>query len=458
MADFAHLLGEIRAGRADAGEAVFRACEAIRALNPALNAIVGYDPAVADLQVTSQLDQLRARLRAGERPPLAGMPVAVKDHIHVAGWPATEGSVLLSDRIAMRDDCAVARLRGAGAILVGRTNMSEFGSKGVTTNRLYGPTRLHLDPKLTPGGSSGGAAVATATGMCALALASDGGGSVRRPAAHAGVVGFKPSAGAIANPRNPSHTAVLGLMAQDVGLVALAFAALRGRQPADPFSVDFSADDEDSRPAGDLRFGWAPTFGLDVAVDDAARVAGEAAVARIAAAGFSVTPSKPDWPAGTSEEALMPLQHAALAASWGEACRRDRGRFDPDIAEQIELGLSLAGTAVAAAEALSRRVASAAAELFDGGPDLLLTLTTPCAAWPLTRLGPARIGGAPAGPRAHAALTPLVNHALLPAISIPCGADAKGLPYGLQVIGPRFSDDRVLAAAAALAPFAAGFE
>ena len=235
MADFAHLLGEIRAGRADAGEAVFRACEAIRELNPALNAIVGHDPAVADLQVTSQLDQLRARLRAGERPPLAGMPVAVKDHIHVAGWPATEGSVLLSDHIAVRDDCAVARLRAAGAILVGRTNMSEFGSKGVTTNRLYGPTRLHLDPTLTPGGSSGGAAVATATGMCALALASDGGGSVRRPAAHAGVVGFKPSAGAIANPRNPSHTAVLGLMARDVGLVALAFAALRGRQPGGPF-------------------------------------------------------------------------------------------------------------------------------------------------------------------------------------------------------------------------------
>ncbi len=449
MAGYAALLEAILAGRADPSAAVARALDAIAERNAGLNAVLRDGPPAAP-EIDAQVRALAARLRAGERPPLAGMPVTVKDHIHVAGWPATEGSALLADRRAERDDPAVARLRAAGAILVGRTNMSEFGCKGVTTNRVYGPTRHPRDPALTPGGSSGGAAVATATGMCALALATDGGGSVRRPAAHVGVVGFKPSAGAIPNPRQPSMTSVVGLMAQDVALVAAGFAALRGRLAADPFSVDFGGGPPPVCRA--LRLGWAPTLGLDIDVDDAALAAGAAAVGRIAAAGHEILPGGPAWPAGACEEALMPLQHAALAAAWEDTWRQDSTAFDPDIAVQIEAGLALSGRQVAAADALSRAVASAAASFFDGGPDLLLALTTPCAAWPLTRLGPEEVGGRPAGPRAHAALTPLINHALLPAITLPCGTDARGLPYGLQVIGPRFADDLVLAAAAALAP------
>lgn len=140
------------------------------------------------------------------------------------------------------------------------------------------------------------------------------------------------------------------------------------------------------------------------------------------------------------------VMHAALAASWGAACQHDRQQFDADIAEKIDSGLSPSGPEVAAA----------AAAFFKGGPDLLLTLTAPCTAWPLRKLGPTQTGGAPAGPREHAALTPLVNHALHPAISIPCGTNARGLPFVLQVISPRFSDDLLLAAAATLAPLAAG--
>jgi aspartyl-tRNA(Asn)/glutamyl-tRNA(Gln) amidotransferase subunit A len=378
--------------------------------------------------------------------------VTVKDHIAVAGWRATEGSALLRDRIAPADDPAVARLRTAGAILIGRSNMSEFGCKGVTTNRVYGPTRHHLDPRLTPGGSSGGAAVATATGMCALALASDGGGSIRRPAAHAGVIGFKPSTGAVPS-AGLSHTSVTGLMGRTIADVAAAFAVLRGAHPADPVSVDFAPPPRDPRA---LRFGFAPTLGLPVAMDDAAAAAVEGAVALIRAAGVTVVPASPAWPEGASEARLMPLQHAGLAARWGAEWRRDPGAFDPDIAVQIEAGLALTGAEVAAADAFSRSVATAAVAFFADGPDLLLAATTPCVAWSLDRLGPEQIGGAPAGPRDHAALTPFVNHAFLPAISIPCGTDAAGLPLGLQIIGPRFSDDLVLAAAALIAPIAAG--
>ena len=432
------LVDAVLAGKADPGEAAGRVDAAIRAENPQINAIVDYDPGV----IAPQVAALRARLAQGERPPLAGLPVTVKDHIHVAGWQATEGYAPLAGRTASEDDPAVARLRAAGAILVGRTNMSQFGSKGVTTNPIYGVTRHPADPSLTPGGSSGGAAAAVAAGLSPLALASDGGGSIRRPAAHVGVVGFKPSTGAIPHPRSLSHTTVLGLLARDVALVARAFEALRGADPRDPVSVDFA-------PPGDrtvLRWAWSPTLGLDVPVDPLVRAAGEATVAGLAAAGLAIEARDPVWPDGAGEDALMPLQHAGLAAAWGSAWQRDPSPFDPDIGAQIERGLGLDAAAVARADSLSRRIASAAASFFAGGVDLLVAVTTPCVAWTHDRLGPDAIAGQAVGPRAHAALTPLVNHALLPAISIPCGAAEGGLPCAIQIIGPRFSDDRVIAA------------
>jgi aspartyl-tRNA(Asn)/glutamyl-tRNA(Gln) amidotransferase subunit A len=440
------LSAAIREGRADAGAAVDRARAAIAARNPALNAIVDYDPADAE----PQIEALRARLARGERPPLAGLPATVKDHIHVRGWRATEGSLLRRDARAAEDDPAVARLRAAGAIFVGRTNMSEFGCKGVTTNLLYGPTGHPADPRLTPGGSSGGAASAVVAGLCAIALASDGGGSIRRPAAHVGAVGFKPSTGAVPNPRGLSHTAVIGLMAMEPATVRAAFAAIRGADARDPVSVDFPDPDGD-RAGKPRRLAWAPTLGLESPLDpDADRLGAEAA-ALLADRGWDVTAAAPDWPSGACEDALMPLQHAALAAAWEAEWRADAARFDPDIAVQIEAGLSLPGRAVAAADALSRGVAGAAARFFADGPDLLLSLTTPCAAWPHDRLGPAEIGGVPVGPRAHAALTPLLNHAFLPAVSIPLGETAGGLPLGLQITGPRFADARVLDAASDIA-------
>ncbi|WMS44530.1 amidase [Acuticoccus sp. MNP-M23] len=439
------LVTAIHEGRTDPGAGVARALDAIAAHNGVLNAVVDHDPELAE----PQLDRLRARLARGERPPLSGLPVTVKDHIHVAGWKATGGSLLLADNRPERDDPAVARLRDAGAILIGRTNMSEFGCKGVTSNRIYGATGHPADPLLTPGGSSGGAAAAVAAGMCAFALASDGGGSIRRPAAHVGVIGFKPSAGAIPGGHILSHTNVLGVLAAEVDTAMLVFAALRGADRADPVSVNFPAD---RRSLEGTRIGWAPTLGLDVRLDEAVAAAAERARARLSAAGVALEPAAPEWPSGADEPALMPLQHAALATRWGEAWRTDPTVFDTDIASQIEAGLRLDGTAVARADAMSREIARAAATFFATGPDLLVSLTTPCPAWPHALLAPPTIGGLPAGPRDHAALTPLVNHAFLPAVSIPCGETERGLPLGLQIIGPRFADDFVLRAAATFLP------
>ena len=149
----------------------------------------------------------------------------------------------------------------------------------------------------------------------------------------------------------------------------------------------------------------------------------------------------------------MPLQYAALAAARGATPGGPiRTSSTPTSPPRSRPDCRLDGAAVARADALSRRIAGAAAAFFAAGQDLLLSLTTPCPAWPYSRLDPAEIGGLPARPRDHAALTPLVNHAFLPAVTLPCGETADGLPLGLQIIGPRFSDDLVLRAAAAVAP------
>lgn len=444
------LARRVNAGECAVDAGVRRAHQAIVAANPALNAIVDYDPAVA----VPQVDSLARRLKAGERPLLAGVPVTIKDHVHVAGWRCTEGSLLFRDAVATDDEPIVTLLRQAGAILIGRTNMSEFGCKGVTTNKIYGPTRHPLNHDLTTGGSSGGAAAAVAAGLAPLALASDGGGSVRRPAAHAGVVGYKPSTGLLPDPRTSSQTAVFGVMAGSVPDAAALVSVLAVRDRRDPVSVGFAMDEGEGsdRP----RLAWSPRLGLDVPVDDDVAQALEAAVEKLRAAGLAIERMDPVWPEGAGEDAVMPIQHAELAFAFGADHRRDPSLFDPDIAVQIESGLQLDGVAICRAQAMSMAVARAAAAFFAAGPDLLLAPTTPCVAWPHARLGPASIGGRAVAHRGHAVFTPLFNHAFCPAISIPAGKGRDGLPVGLQIVGPRFADRRVLHFAARAEAILAG--
>jgi aspartyl-tRNA(Asn)/glutamyl-tRNA(Gln) amidotransferase subunit A len=412
---------------------------AIDRFNGELNAIVDFNPGDADEQV----EQLAVRLEAGERPPLSGVPIAVKDHIRVRGWRYSEGSRLFRDRIADHDDLVVVRLREAGAIIIGRTNMSEFGCKGNTTNLLYGATRNPCDTRLTPGGSSGGAASAVAGGLVPLALAGDGGGSIRRPAAHVGAVGLKPSAGVVAEPDDSTATAVLGPIAMNVADCRAMFEAIAGPDSRDPLSIPRLVEGEAPSRA---RLAYSPRLGLDVPVDDAVAIAIEAAVEKLRAAGFMVESADPEWPAGASEEALMPIQHAALADQFGEAWRSNPEWFDPDIGDQIRSGLTLSGAEVSRAHAMSLAIARSAARFFAAGYDFLLSPTTPCTAWPVAELGPREIGGRPVGPRGHAVFTPFFNHAFCPAITLP--VPVAGLPVGLQIAAPRFRDRQLLDLAA----------
>ena len=379
--------------------------------------------------------------------PLAGVPIVIKDNIWVDGWRVTQGSRLFSDFVAPRDAIAVERLKKAGAVVVGMGATSEFACKGVTTSPLFGPTRHPLDRDLTPGGSSGGPATAVAADLVPLAIGTDAGGSSRRPPAHVGVVGFKPSYGAI--PYGPGFAepffdiSVIAPIARNVADAALAFEAMAGPDPRDSDSALVESGDVD---LADLRVAFSPKLGLDTPVDPTIAGRLEVLVEHLGKTGQRIVRRDPVWPPGATEEALMPLQHAGLAALYGADFQKDPGQFDPDVARQIERGLSLRGLEVTAGLGASAAIRAAFAEFFCEF-DLLLAPTVPCVAWPLVQLGPKTIDGKEASPRAHAAFTPFVNHARLPAISIPCGRDASGLPFGIQIIARRGQDRMLLRAA-----------
>ncbi len=433
----------VRAGRETAASVAEAAIDRIEAAAD-LVAVVDFDPA----PVRAEAAAVDVRLAAGEDLPLAGVPVTIKDVIWVKGRRVTQGSRLFADFVAPADAVAVERLRRAGAVIVGMSNTSEFACKGLTTNRVYGTTRHPLDPRLTPGGSSGGPSTAVMAGLVPLALGTDAGGSSRRPPAHVGAVGFKPSFGAI--PHAPGFAGpvpgieVLAPIARTVADAAAMFAVLRGPDPRDPDSLLAA---EPPRPTAAPRIAYTRRFGMTVPVEPAIEAGIERAVEGLRRAGFVVEECDPPWPAGVDEATLMPLQHAGLAALHGDAFRRDPDVFDPDIAVQIERGLSLDAATVARARILAREVALALAGFFTR-VDLLVGPTVPCLAWDAARLGPETIAGVAVPPRAHAAFTPLFNHAGVPALSLPVGRGEGGLPFGLQMVAARGADDLLLATAA----------
>lgn len=436
----------LAAGSVSAVE-VFQAHAArIEKINPILNAVIRFDPELGLAQARTA-DARRAR---GDRHPLLGIPYTLKDNIWFEGQVCSQGSALFEHFLAPSDAYASQRLRQAGAVFIGFTNCSEFACKGITSNPLFGATRNPWNPALTPGGSSGGAASAVAAGLCPLALATDAGGSTRRPAAHTGVVGMKPTAGLIPHPVGFAEPAfgnsVIGQMVRRVADLYPVLSELSVPCGADPLSLPQLPAlrfDAPGLPTPRLRIGYSADLGLGFAVDASVARSVEAALERLQARGHEVVAVDPVWPQGASEDALMPLQWAGLAALHGEAWRRREWDVDPAIAEQIEKGLALGGADVARALYLRDELYRAMAAFFSQ-VDLMLTPTTPVTAWPLHDMGPATIAGRAASPRAHAVFTPIFNHTGMPAISVPCGLDDADLPIGLQIVGPRFSDATLL--------------
>jgi aspartyl-tRNA(Asn)/glutamyl-tRNA(Gln) amidotransferase subunit A len=423
----------------------------VQQLNPSLNAIVQFDAEA----VLAEAQQVEQRLAAGETLPMAGVPVTIKDNLWVAGRTVTQGSRLFADFTAPRDAWAVARLRHLGAVVLGITNCSEFACKGVTDNLVYGATRHPLDASLTPGGSSGGAVSALAAGLGLLALGTDAGGSVRRPAAHCGLVGHKPTQGVIAHPwgfAEPNYgVSVVGLLARNVGDCAWLLDHLSGFDASDasapPLCVDWQAEATTHRePPRALRIAWSPQLGCDFAIDADVLAALEERVGALRAAGWAVTEADPAWGQAVREYPLNLLQHAGLHALHGEQLKSRRHDIDPNLAAQMDAGAVSTSAERAHALRLREPILASLSRFFDQH-DVLVCPSAPVTAWPLGQLGPAVIGGRPAGPRGHAVFTPLFNLCGVPACSVPAGR-VRGLPVGLQVVAPRFEDARVLQVAA----------
>lgn len=445
----AAIAASVNAGRSNAAAETGRALSRIAALDGAINAFTSVDAADAMARAAA----VDARIAAGEALPLAGVPVAIKDNIWVRGRPITQGSNLYRDFVAPEDAEAVGRLVAAGAVVVGIANCSEFAAKGQTTNLLHGATRNPWNLAMTPGGSSGGSVAAVASGMVPLAIGTDAGGSSRRPPAHTGLVGMKPSFGAV--PYGPGfEEPFFGIscicpIARTVAETALAFEVMAGPGRLDPHALPIEPDTgvEPMR----MRIAYSPKWGLDVPVEPDVAAVVDHCAARLRAAGFDIVAGDPDWPAGAAEAGLGAIQQSGLAALHGEAWQRQPALIDPDLGAQIDAGLRLGGIDVAKALLLSEQVAIAGTKFFAvNGLGAAIGPTTPCAAWPVGLLGPATIAGVPVGPRGHAVFTPLFNHTRQPAISIPCGHDRSGLPLGLQIVMPRGRDHALLALAAAV--------
>lgn len=431
------------------GEAFISRLESV---NPAINAMVYWDKT----SIRRQLALMQQRLDRGEALPLAGVPVAVKDNLWVKGWPITQGSRLFEGFIAPDDALVVKRLRVAGALILGISNCPEFACRGFTTNHLYGVTRNPWDLERTPGGSSGGSASAVAARLCPLALGTDAGGSIRRPAAHTGIVGFMPSSGTV--PAGPGFeepvfgNSSIGVFARQVDDVRLAMTVIGDRHPHDSHLTGHSHSDKPHPgPAGKagsrpLRIGFSDTLGLALQVErDLARCV-SAAVMRLGDAGLKVSEICPQWPEGTSEAKISALETSALAAMFGPDYRRDKTSFDTDVAAQIGEGLELQGIDVANALRFRKVLAAHFNRCFDT-MDVLLCPTTPVTAWTVDQPWPTHINGQPVGGRDHAVFTWLINQVFATACSVPCGLDDQGLPVGIQVIAPRFCDHQVLAVA-----------
>jgi aspartyl-tRNA(Asn)/glutamyl-tRNA(Gln) amidotransferase subunit A len=422
--------------------------ERIGRLNGRLNAFVTIDAerALAEAVVAEK------RLKDDpDAPLLTGLPVSVKDNIMVQGMRSTSGSRLFADHVPQQDSGVVARARRAGGIVVGKTNTPAFGWTGTTDNMIFGPTPNPYDATLTAGGSSGGAAVSAATGLAPINIGTDGGGSLRTPAAFTATVGFKPSHGRI--PDVPAHTHWLvqhyGPVARSVADAALVLQAMAGPSPLDPHSLP--ADGEDylaatQRLPGRLRVLFTTQLGWTSALDpEIAGTCREAALS-LRDLGWEVTERDLAWP--------DPAPFGNILSGVGLASRvRDhrhrRDDIEPGILAILDMVDRLPPHAFYDAYLERNRWCAHPLSLFEE-IDLLITPATATLPFPLGRLAPEMIDGKAVAPSAWSPFLRAFNLTGQPAVSLPAGRSKTGLPVGMQLVGRRFGDAALLSAAAAV--------
>jgi aspartyl-tRNA(Asn)/glutamyl-tRNA(Gln) amidotransferase subunit A len=447
----------LRAGGVSPLELTERCLRRIEALNPRLNAF---------LTVTADLARAQAR-QAGEerrqgmdRGPLHGIPIAHKDLFCTAGVRTTSGSKVFENYVPAFDAAVVERLREAGAVMLGKTNLHEHAYGITSANPHFGPVRNPWDEGRIPGGSSGGSAAAVAAGMCFLATGSDTGGSIRVPASYCGVTGLKPTFGLVSKygalPLGFSldHAGPLTLTVRDA---ALALGAMAGHDPRDPNSApvppaEYLPPDSIGSLKG-FKIGIPLNFyfdNLDPEVDHAVR-----SMARLARdLGAELVEVR--VPGGDQLNAIAQITLLAEAASVHEPyLRKQRSRYGGDVRALLDMGRVIPAVDYLQAQRLRRRIQGVYLGILKTA-GCLLTPATPIAA-PLAGQDEVAVGGQVEDTRlATTRLVRGVNALGLPALSMPAGFTPGGLPAGLQLIGPPFGEKQLLYIGAALED-AAGF-
>ena len=424
--------------------------ERIEALQPTVNAFI---TVTAD-EAREAARRAEAAVMAGEPlGPLHGVPFSVKDLLFTRGGRTTMGSRIFADQVPGEDAVPVRRLREAGAILVGKTTTPEFGHKPLTDSPLFGATRNPWDLSRSAGGSSGGAAAAVATGQAPLALGTDGGGSIRLPASCCGIVGLKPTLGRVPHVQQAdlfSTTSYIGPMARTVAEASAGFDAIVGFDPGDPYSRPEPLDDPRDAEVRGRRIGWLPRVGNRL-VDPDVLAACEAAARHLEGRGAVVETVEEDVTA--FEQAFLIFFQGGLAARVGPHMAKFGDKIARSLRESVERGARWSAAdwanALGQRTAMYRRVQT----LFRRFDFLLSpTLSRPALALDHDPFEPITIGGETAG-SIRGAWYPYLwpfNLSGHPAVSLPCGWSADGLPIGLQIVGPWYADRRVLALAAQL--------
>ncbi len=435
------LVAAMRRGTLSAVELMNASYDQIERLNPGLNAVVNLLPRARAVELAHQADAARA---SGEPlGPLHGLPMAAKDAVEVAGFPTTFGFPPYRHRTAAGDDALAARQRAAGALFIGKTNMPEFGLGSHTFNRLFGVTANPYDPTRSAGGSSGGAAVALATGMLALADGSDMGGSLRNPASFCNVVGMRPSIGRVADRRPMGWLARLstpGPMARTVADTALLLSVQAGHYPEDPLSLGQAGHAFAGTLARDLRgrrIAWTPDLGL-VPVDPEVAGIVEAAAATFRGLGCTVEPACPDL-GGAME--VFQVQRAAALAILGRSLEQEipdwREHAKDTAVWNIERGLALTAAELLESEVSRTGVYRRCVEFFQRY-DALLLPAAQVPPFPADENWVKEINGQPMATYIDwMTVCCAISVTGLPAISVPAGFTAAGLPVGVQIVaGP----------------------
>jgi aspartyl-tRNA(Asn)/glutamyl-tRNA(Gln) amidotransferase subunit A len=414
----------------------------VERINPAINAIIAIDGEARAAAAESE-----RRWAAGEaRSALEGIPLTIKDNICVRGLPTTWGSRLFRDVVPTRDELPVARLREAGAVILGKTNCPEFTLEGYTDNPQFGVTRNPWNTDLTPGGSSGGAGASVAAGLVPAAIGTDGGGSIRRPASHTGLVGLKPSTGLVARdhglPQILLDFEAIGPMARSVADVRLLLDVMAGPDRRDRKSL-YAAPT--AHPPDPIRLLYVPRFGdnpLDPEIAEscaaAARAFGDLGCAvEEGPLPFDVAPVAEVWPIFAEVAVAFLLDHSP--ARRGEAAEKFIAMAERGAAIPAHRYLD----AIETVDRFRRIVSDAFLEV-----DVIMTPSAAALPWPAADPFPPEIDGQPVGPRGHAVYTGWVNACGHPGINLPAAPSAGGLPIGFQLIGDFGADALLLDLAA----------